>query len=141
MSDDANNSFIRWQDRLIIQLGYINNLLIGLSAAFLAFFFQVKSGESNIFSRVDLIFILLLVTLFFLSFIIGIIVAWNRLRSFRYTAKIARKRERDDRKNIDNLRKKTGKIDNWTWYLLNIQVGSFTLGVIIVFSLIIFDLI
>jgi hypothetical protein len=41
---ERNDSFVRWQGRTIEQLGFVNNLLIGLAAGILAF--QMDKGLS-----------------------------------------------------------------------------------------------
>lgn len=125
------DSSIRWQEIRIKQLGYVNYLLILVASGILTFqnniwlnrsftnIQKISFNESNFF--------------FFVSIVIGIILAVNRLFSFRNTAKIARLRGKGKTISINQLRKKTDRIDCWTWILLYFQLFTFLTGVIFLF--------
>ena len=128
MSDDKRQSFVRWQGRSITQLGFVNNLLIGLSAGTLAFLTQIAFKDQTALICFDTCLMGLSTVSVFLSLAVGCVLAWNRLGSFRDTAQIARQRETDKRTNIDELRKSTRKRDKCTWWLLGIQTVFFAIG-------------
>jgi hypothetical protein len=62
---------------------------------------------------------------------LGCYLALNRLRSFRVTAQVARKRETGKTEGMDDLRDKVKTIDKKTWWLLRAQTVSFVLGALL----------
>jgi len=129
MSQNNNGAFVRWQGRTIEQLGVVNNLLIGLATGLLAYETQLAFEVNANFSLCEKSWLISSVIFNFLSLIVGCYVAWNRLKSFRITAKIARKRETSDREGIDELRGKTKSLDSVTWFLISTQFIVFLLGI------------
>lgn len=92
--EEPRGSFIRWQSITIAQLAYAVNLTLGFSVATLAF--QVTLLLDEKFSPVSWqkcgfsISIILLLA----SVALGIWCVINRLKDFRATTKVARKREK-----------------------------------------------
>ena len=127
MTEQNNSSFIRWQDKSIEQLGFINNLLITLASGFLILETQYFIGEKTV-QPIAIILIAFSAVFVFASLIVGGILAINRLLSFRYTAQVARKRETRQRDGIKDLRDWTNELDTRTWKLLWWQVGLFSLA-------------
>jgi hypothetical protein len=128
MSTDRNESFVRWQGRSIEQLGFVNNLLIGLATGLLAFETQLAFDDKASLIAIEKCVAIASIISVFLSSAIGCFVAWNRLRSFHFTAKIARKREKNDRAGIEKLRDDVRDLDENTWKYLEYQTISFALG-------------
>ncbi len=130
MDKRNNESFVRWQGRSIEQLGFLNNLLMGLSIGLLIFQINLAFSREVALSKAEeLVFIASLVfCLFSLTF--GIYLAWNRLFSFGQTAQIARKRETVKRNGIDKLRAHVKQLDIRTWELLKAQMITFGLHII-----------
>lgn len=132
-----NESFIRWQNITIQQLGSVSNLILVLSTGLLAFqtplLLQNKLNHCFSFTlSISSLFILLL------SVIIAVFCALNRLKDFRLTAQIARKRETNEDENLDEMRNQSTSLGACTWVLFNIQIWSFTAGAIsCVFSFIV----
>ena len=126
-----NESFIRWQERSIQQLGFVNNLLIGLSTAI--FIFQIKVSFDQTISLPNTIFCLFFISIIFifLSITFGCITAWIRLKDFHLTSKIARKREKNKRDSINTLRERSKSLGSATWTLLTIQAIFFIFGQIL----------
>lgn len=128
---NEKKSFVRWQDRTIKQLSFVNNLIIGLATGVLAFQtnlvfnFKATLGESDKW----LLLISLLIVLFSLFF--GFYTAYNRLRSFHLTSQIARKRENKKREGIKEMRDLVKKLDMGTWQLIQVQIVLFALGVLL----------
>ena len=137
MSNDEKQSFIRWQGRTIEQLGFVNNLLIFLATGMLAFQSQLAIREISL-TILDKYTIILSTLFIFISLILGCYLALNRLRSFRLTARVARKRETKKREGIEYLRKKVKTLDKRTWWLLHMQNVSFGLGalLLVIFAII-----
>jgi len=124
---ENRDSFIRWQKITIDQLSFINNLIIGLSSGLLVF--EADFVFNNKIYNITLAWLTFIsILLFFFSLVFGIIIAFNRLSSFRYTARIARKRQTNDRENIENLRDWTDEIDARTWCLFWWDIGIFIFG-------------
>ena len=128
MSNDENTSFVRWQGRSIEQLGFVNNLLLGLATGLLAFETQLAFDDKVSLIAIEKYAATASIILVFLSLAIGCFVALNRLRSFHFTAKIARKRETDKREGIEKLRTDVQDLDKNTWKFLKCQTISFALG-------------
>ena len=128
MSNDEQQSFIRWQSIRIEQLSFVNNLLIGLATGMLAFQTQLAFDDKVSLTVIDKWLVILSIVLAFSSLAVGCYLAWNRLHSFRTTAQIARKRETGKRESIEELRALVKRLDGRTWQLLTVQIALFTLG-------------
>lgn len=128
LSEQARASFVRWQGRTTEQLGFVNNLFIGLATGLLAFQTNLAFDDKTHLTAVEKIFVVPSMILIALSLMLGCYVAWNRLGSFRITTKIAKKRENNESKVIDKLRKSTRSKDKYTWCILMLQTISFGLG-------------
>ena len=133
MAEDPERSFIRWQSITNRQLGYAINLILTLSVATLGF--QVNTLLDPRFNPISwqraAISISLLSFLF--STALGIYCVINRLRDFRITQNVARKREQEisvselasDRGRAERLGKRTWKLFRW-------QIRTFGAGVLLV---------
>lgn len=129
MSD--NKSFIKWQDIRIKQLGFANNLIIGLALGVMGFaikFIQAENFEANSIQKM-LIWIGGIAIL--ISILLGLILIINRLEDFKLTAQIARKRESNNRQGIENDREKSKKLGKKTWNYFVWQVSTFFVGFLI----------
>lgn len=137
---NGNDSFNRWQEIRIKQFGYVNYLLITVALTILLL-------QNNIWLNKDLthiqnIFLNELNFFLLISVVIGIILALNRLMSFRITARIARQRGKSKKLlnksnektiSISQLREKTKRMDCWTWILFYFQLGTFLTGLLALF--------
>jgi hypothetical protein len=130
MNKKNNESFVRWQGRSIEQLGFLNNLLMGLSIGLLVFQINLIFSREVVLSKAEDLFFIVSLVFCLLSLIFGIYLAWNRLSSFGQTALIARKRETGKREDIEELRKQVKELDNKTWALLKAQMITFGLHII-----------
>lgn len=131
-------SSIRWQGRTIEQFGYALNLVLGLAVAGIGYETTVilnkvmeRAGWQNC-----------LLTISFLALVLSVGVAlWcivTRLRNFRLTAEIARKREDGEANvNLQPLRTKSNDFDEFTWTLFWWQIWSFALGVILLIAVVV----
>ena len=125
-------SSVRWQGRTIEQFGYSLNLVLGLSIAGIGYETTLilnkeieRAGWQNCLLAISL-----------LSLVVSVGAAlWcivTRLRNFRLTAQIARNRE--DGASVLELqpdRTKSTDLGNFTWTLFWWQIGSFSVGVIV----------
>ena len=100
MPNSERESFIRWQGRLIEQLGFVNNLLLGLATGLLAFQTQLAFDNKALLTTAEKCVAVLSIIFVFLSVTFGCYVAYNRLRSFRFTAQIAQREKRENAKGL-----------------------------------------
>ena len=130
MPNNKKQPFIRWQARTIEQLSFVNNLLIFLATGMLAFQVQLAIREIT-FTALSKYTIVSSTLLISISLMLGCYLAWNRLRSFRLSAQVARKREAGKREGIEDLRNRVKTLDKRTWCLLRAQTVSFALGALL----------
>jgi hypothetical protein len=71
MAAEKNASFIRWQGRTIEQLGFVNNLLIGLASGFLLFEGKIPFDKKEILTCGDKGLIILSILSIFISLSFG----------------------------------------------------------------------
>ena len=137
MSNNEEQSFIRWQEKRIEQLSFVNNLLIFLATGMLVF--QVQLAVRGVsFTALDRWIIVPSTLLIYISLILGCYLAWNRLVSFRITAQVSRKRETEKEEAVKKLRAETKTLDKRTWCLLRAQIVSLVLGTLflVIFAII-----
>ena len=127
MSEQTKKSFLRWQGRTIEQLGFVNNLLIGLATAILAFNARLVFDNTIIIVSEKCWLISSLICVF-LSMILGCYCALNRLWSFRITMRIAKQRETGKRESIEKNRCLVSNLDKVTWWMIILQATLFAVG-------------
>jgi len=109
-------------------MGFVNNLLVGLATGLLAFHTNMAFDDKVSLSILETWLVIPSLISMFLSLAIGCYLAWNRLDSFRLTAQIARKREKDSLEGIDELRSVVKCLDCRTWMCIRWQAILFALG-------------
>lgn len=133
MDDDKpKGSFVRWQSIMIAQLTYAVNLILGLSVATLAF--QVTLLLNDDFTPLSWQKCGFSVSLFLLlaSVALGLWCVINRLRDFRATTEVARKRENGSTESeLEPLRSRYRQLGRMTVGIFWWQVGTFGLGVLL----------
>lgn len=129
MAGKERESFVRWQRITIEQVGFVNNLLIGLAAGIIVLQATILFGREIILGNAEKGFFSSSLVLLFLSLIAGILTAWNRLIDFRKTMAIAREQRRNgDHEKIHALRNEAIHYGKRTWKLLGAQTIFFCLG-------------
>ena len=125
-----NDSFQRWQETSLKQLGFTTNLILTINTAVLVYLIdQISSPQFCILGNPKIFY----TGGFFIlgiSFVLGIVINITRLYDFRITAKIARNKSNSQDNNIESLRTKAEKLGKTTWVILIIQVTTFGLGLI-----------
>ena len=122
---DKKSTYSKWENHRIVQLSFINNLIIGLSIALIGYVFNFIEPSNIIFNCTQKFFFWVGILLNIISVAIGIFVAINRLEDFRLTAKIARNREKNIRENIQADRNETKIIGKKTWNRFVWQIATF----------------
>jgi hypothetical protein len=124
-------SSIRWHDHTTQQFGFALNLILGLSVAALGYELSFLEKNPSLNCWQIACSLLSLVSLF-LSTTLGLICTVNRLRDFRATTDIAKRRENGesglallpDRMFVRTLGKRS-------WILFEGQIWSFGVGILL----------
>lgn len=124
---EKNESYIRWQNIRITQLGFANNLIIALTVSSLGYLMNFID-KSNLFNGWQKLLIWFGCPILLISCLLGLILIMNRLEDFKITAQIARKRELGQNMDIEILRNQTKEIGKKTWNLFIWQVCTFFIG-------------
>jgi hypothetical protein len=124
---EKNESYIRWQNIRITQLGFANNFIIALTVSSLGYLMNFID-KSNLFNVCQKLLFWFGCPLLLISCLLGLILIINRLEDFKITAQIARKRELGENMDIEILRNQTKEIGKKTWNLFIWQVCTFFIG-------------
>jgi hypothetical protein len=135
-----NDSYIRWQNIRISQLGFINNLIIGLSIALLGFIIDFIQTDNLILNNFQKLMFWIGSLLILSSIGIGIFVVINRLEDFKLTAQIARKRENKKNTEDENERTISKLLGKRTWKYFTWQIATFLIGFIAFLVLVFIEL-
>ena len=126
MTTDDSDSFIRWQSTTREHFSSTSNLVLGLATGLLAFhsslLFDQKLTHAHAFA-----FGIAGIILLSVSVGLALWCTINRLRDFRLTTQIARKREKGET-DLGALRRKSNSLGKITWSLFWGQIGMFGLG-------------
>ncbi|WP_428622126.1 hypothetical protein [Sedimenticola sp.] len=129
MTDQKMEPFLRWQGRSLEYLSYAINLFLGLSIA--ATGFEMSLLKDPKFILVDwqkCIFFISILSLIIASGL-GITCVLNRIKDFRDTTSIARKKSKDEYDDeLNELREIVGIIGSRTRTLFSWQVWLFGIG-------------
>lgn len=129
----SEDSFLRWQEKRSQQLGFVNQLLIGLATGMLAFQVQLAFGGKS-FTAVEKRLLIPSIFAEFLSLGLGCQIAWNRLQAFRITAQIARERTKQEAIEVEQMRETVKRRDQLTWCLLRVQLLMFGSGACLILA-------
>lgn len=139
--NNKDEKFIRWQGITITQLSYSINLILTFSVAALGFGVSLLLSEEfnptscQAYAYFSSLFLLLASGAF------GIWCTINRLRDFRATAKICSlKRKDENNSELPDLRELTKKLGKKTWGIFWWQIGSFSVGILILVLSVAFSL-
>ncbi|MGG7035137.1 MAG: hypothetical protein ACI7YS_08085 [Flavobacterium sp.] len=131
-------SFIRWQGILISQLGFANNLVIGLNVGVLGYLMNFIKNATILNGFQKILFWTTCLSIV-VSLLTGLILVINRIDDFKITAKIARKRETNNREGIEQDRNESKEIGKKTWNLFVWQISTFFVSLICALVLILIE--
>lgn len=117
-----NDRFVRWQGRLITQLGTVNNTVLVLTTASLGFAVSMKSPGSECalwLATVSLV----------MSVFLAVGCTLSRLWDFRLTLRVTRVNL--DESKRENARRITACLGRVTWWLLHLQLVTFVAGALL----------
>jgi hypothetical protein len=124
-----NEKLIRWEEKRREHLGGVIVLIFGLSSASLAFCGSLLTEESAKFGGWRTVVFLVAVVFYILALFASILVHFTRLQDARTTANIIRKDgESMIAGYIERLRSKAALWGKLTWWLLYIQLATFSVG-------------
>ena len=131
MDENKKERFVRWQVRSLDYLSYAINLILGLSIAGIGFEAKILSEDSFSPSGFGKTAFILSVVLLFLASAAGFACVFNRLKDFRDTATITRKKSKNEYDaELDELRNIVGILGKRTKCYFNLQAGLFSFGVV-----------
>jgi hypothetical protein len=125
MSQEDQESFIRWQDVTRNHFSSVTNFILTLATGLLAFQ-SMFLLESKFFSCGALMFASASLIILAVSVTLGLLCSVNRLRDFRLTTKIARRRNGET--DLQDLQEKSKALGKFTWRLFWVQIALFGLG-------------
>ena|SRR5687768_2168313 len=130
MRRDEEGAVRYWDGVRRDQMGAVNQALMGVALAAVVLVPQLLGNAPFLTNRLALSMVLAGIGLLALSLLFGIIVALVRLHDFRGTAKLARDKGRGavSPKEAEARREKLQGIGDWTWRALYAQVGTASLG-------------
>ena len=131
MTENGKEPFVRWQGKSIDYLSYAINLILGFSIAGLGYCTSLlrdtsflPSGWAKALFGISLVLLILAST-------VGVACILNRLKDFRDTAAIARKKSKKEYdEELEELRELVGIISKRTRFLFKWQVCLFGFGVL-----------
>jgi hypothetical protein len=143
---DYQKRYIRWQDRRIDQLGFINNLFIGLTSVLLFWLFEAGLERHIRLPLWSLGIIIFGSEVLLLSLLSGLWLAHNRLTDFRQTIELIKlendksfyvenkRQDEVEKRSIEIEQKKSEikKLGDCTWCLFKTQGILFVIGLILI---------
>ncbi len=131
--------YLRWESRRIEQMGFVNNLLIGLASVLFFWLCEGAIDGKICFPFWSFITIVSTGICLFVSLVCGLFLACNRLKDFRETTKVIQKENQQafyKKRNlvedavstsheIDTSKKNIEKFGTCTWHLLIAQLWTF----------------
>ena len=133
--EDRKGSFVRWQSITIGQLTIAINVFLGFAGAALAFGANLLVKESLPFSGWPRWLLLGSMAVLLLSLGLGGWCAVNRLRDFRATTRVARKREAGaPDSEIKPLRDLYLRLGKRSWAIFWWQLDTFFAGVLLMIA-------
>jgi hypothetical protein len=126
MPQENAESFTRWQTTTREHFTSTANLLLGLATGLLAFESALLL-DARFLSQAAFWFAIAAVVFLFTSVGLALWCAINRLRDFRLTAQIARRRQ-EGRLSLQESREEGRSLGKFTWGLFWFQAGLFGVG-------------
>jgi hypothetical protein len=136
----SRESFARWQNVTITQLGYAINLFLMFATASLGFLLDLIKNEKSSAGWLGKTSFFSAALSLIGSILVGVCCSLNRLRDFRTTMHIAHERqgwteaglsEEEVNAVLSPSRKDAKKLGDKTWNLFNWQIRTFVAGILL----------
>jgi hypothetical protein len=129
-TDKDRESYIRWQEIALVQLGYTINLLLTFAGVTVSFALKILiEPHTSFLCPARSLFYAAMLPLS-LSVAVALCANVTRASDFRYTRRAARARMKDG-KDHDEFHDKAECFGKWTWWLFYTQVGTFFIGALL----------
>ena len=125
-NEKSKERYIRWQDYRIQQLGYVNYIILILCSGLLVFLIKFNITNYYIHNQNQLIHSIIFISI---SLIVGVLLAFNRLLSFKWTAKKIYKIWKNKMDFIELYEFGILMVDRITWILISLQLIFFSIGI------------
>ncbi|WP_422353887.1 hypothetical protein [Roseivirga pacifica] len=135
-----NESYIRWQNIRITQLGFANNLILGISIALIGFMLDFLQTDDLVLNSCQKFLFWVGGSLTLVSIGFGLYVVFNKLDDFRLTAQIARKRETGKTDGIEDDRTESKVLGTKTWNCFIWQVSTLIVGFLLNLVLVLIEI-
>jgi hypothetical protein len=126
-NDEDRESYMRWQEIAIVQLGYTINLFLTFAGVTVSFALKILMESHTPFLRPARCFFYAALLLLLLSVTAALCANVTRALDFRYTRRAARERMKYG-KDHDEFHDKAECYGKWTWQLFYAQMGTFLFG-------------
>jgi hypothetical protein len=134
-NEKDRESYMRWQEIALTQLGYTINLFLTLAGVAISFALKILMESRTPFPALAHWFFYVALLLLGLSIAAALCANVTRALDFRYTRRAARERMKQG-KDHDKYHNKAECLGEWTWWLFLAQTGAVLLGVVfLTFSL------
>lgn len=120
-------SYLRWQELALTQLGYTMNLMLTLAGASLAFAAKTMMESKSILPFPSRFFFHASVVAFAVSVFVAVAANVTRAYDFRCTRRAARERMKDGEDHQD-LHDRAEAFGTCTWIFFDIQATAFAIG-------------
>jgi hypothetical protein len=127
--DKDRESYMRWQEIALVQLGYTINLFLTFAGVTVSFVLKFLIEPHTPFPRSTRCLFHSALPLLLLSVAVALCANVTRALDFRYTRRAARERMKDG-KDHEEFHDKAECYGRWTWGLFCTQTGTFLFGVL-----------
>lgn len=131
MTDQDQESFLRWQDIAIKQLGYTINLMLTLAGAALGFGVKTMMESTTVLPCPARLFFRISLGLLAVSIVSAVGANFTRCHDYRYTRRAARARVKENEQIHDSSAETAEKYGQWTWGFFSLQSIAFASGVLL----------
>lgn len=128
-----------WQNIQITQFGFASNLIFGLATALIVYICEFIQNPELHLNCIQKVLIWLAGFSSVLSVILGVFVAYNRLKDFRLTTDIVRNKSKKSKEMLHADRLKADNYGSYSWLGLKIQVLSFLVSFVSVLIIILIN--
>lgn len=126
-SENDRESYLRWQELAITQLGYTINLFLTLGGAAISLALKILMESKSPFPHLARCFFYGGLFLLLFSVAAACLANVTRAFDFRYTRRAARERMKNGTDN-NKFHEKAERYGKWTWGVFYAQAAAFGIG-------------
>jgi hypothetical protein len=129
-TDHDWESYLRWQDTAITQLGYTINLVLTLAGAALGFAVKTMMESKEVLPHLPRLLFHSSVWLLSISILAAVAANFTRCHDFRLSRRAARARVEGNIAIHSSCTAISKRLGGWTWTFFSVQSASFAIGVV-----------